>query len=167
MKDKITVGEVDWGAVAHRLIKFRELLGFNRETFAEVLGISLSKLITYEIGKERKSFGPLIEICQKAGISPRWLLTGEGKPFRRPDEEPLVDPMKVDKGCGFRRSDMRKSAEEGMMDQEMLEFVLSVDEFKAKNYKKFLSMSEIYQLVLYLGYRKVAPKSTHVDCLEI
>lgn len=61
------------------------------------------------------------------------------------------------RGPGRRRTDYRRDAEEGHMNEEQLEFIKAVDEYKRANGVPFPTWTEILDLVLYLGYRKVAP----------
>lgn len=61
------------------------------------------------------------------------------------------------RGPGRRRTDYRRDAEDGHMNEEQLEFIKAVDEYKRANGKPFPTWTEILDLVLYLGYRKVAP----------
>ena len=104
-------------------------------------------------------------ICQKINLSLRWLLSGEGFPFRSITDSNPIDPMKINKGAGIRLSKMRHDAEEGIMDDDLTEFIMALDEFKKKNKKTFLSSSDIYQITLFLGYRKVADKAAHIECI--
>lgn len=43
------------------------------------------------------------------------------------------------------------------MNEEQLEFLKAVDEYKRVNDRPFPTLTEILDLALYLGYRKVAP----------
>lgn len=61
------------------------------------------------------------------------------------------------RGPGRRRTDYRRAAEEGHMNEEQLAFLVAVEEYKRLNHRPFPSLTEILDLVLYLGYRKVAP----------
>lgn len=61
------------------------------------------------------------------------------------------------RGPGRRRTDYRRDAEEGHMNEEQLEFIRAIDEYKRANSKPFPTWTEILDLMLYLGYRKVAP----------
>lgn len=67
------------------------------------------------------------------------------------------------RGPGRRRSDIRRAAEEGEISDDLLEFVMAVDEYKTVNDKPFPSVSELYEIMLYLGYRKVAAKAKHIN----
>ncbi len=61
------------------------------------------------------------------------------------------------RGPGRRRTDYRRDAEEGHMNEEQLEFIRAVDEYKRVNARPFPTWTEVLDLLLYLGYRKVAP----------
>lgn len=88
-------------------------------------------------------------------------------PERREDER----RSKVDRrhglerrrGPGRRRADTRREAEEGEMSEELLEFVLACDEYKRVNNRPFPSWSEVYEVIRYLGYRKVTDRGEHID----
>jgi len=60
------------------------------------------------------------------------------------------------RGPGRRRTDDRRSAEEGEMSDEQFEFVLAVDTYKRLNNRPFPTWTEILEVVKQLGYRKVA-----------
>ncbi len=60
------------------------------------------------------------------------------------------------RGPGRRRSDERKSAEEGQMSDEQFEFIMAIDEYKRANARPFPSWTEVLELIKALGYRKVA-----------
>jgi hypothetical protein len=60
------------------------------------------------------------------------------------------------RGPGRRRSDDRRSAEEGEMTDEQFEFVMAVDTYKRLNKRPFPSWTEVLEVVKQLGYRKVA-----------
>ncbi len=63
------------------------------------------------------------------------------------------------RGPGRRRSDDRRSAEEGEMSDEQFEFVMAVDTYKRLNNRPFPSWTEVLEIVKQLGYRKVAASS--------
>ena len=60
------------------------------------------------------------------------------------------------RGPGRRRSDDRKSAEEGHMSDEQFEFVMAVDEYKRKNDRPFPTWTEVLEVIKAIGYRKIA-----------
>ncbi len=59
------------------------------------------------------------------------------------------------RGPGRRRTDDRRSAEEGEMSDEQFEFVMAVDTYKRLNNRPFPSWTEVLEVVKQLGYRKV------------
>ena len=63
------------------------------------------------------------------------------------------------RGPGRRRSDDRRSAEEGEMTDEQFEFVMAIDTYKRLNKRPFPSWTEVLEVVKQLGYRKVAASS--------
>ena len=71
------------------------------------------------------------------------------------------------RGPGRRRSDVRRSAEEGEMSDELLEFVMAIDDYKRANDRPFPSWSEIFEIVHYLGYRKVEKRGKHINDVQV
>jgi hypothetical protein len=67
------------------------------------------------------------------------------------------------RGPGRRRGEVRRAAEEGELTDELLEFVMVVDDYKRINDRPYPTISEIFELVHYLGYRKVADRSEHIN----
>ena len=49
------------------------------------------------------------------------------------------------------------------MTDELLEFVLAIDEYKRINKRPFPTWSEVFEVIRYLGYRRVADRSEHID----
>ncbi len=67
------------------------------------------------------------------------------------------------RGPGRRRGEVRRAAEEGEISGELLEFIMAVDEYKRINERPFPSWSEIFEIIQYLGYRKVADRAAHIN----
>jgi hypothetical protein len=67
------------------------------------------------------------------------------------------------RGPGRRRGEVRRSAEEGELSGDLLEFVMAVDEYKRINDRPYPTISEIFELVQYLGYRKVGERAEHIN----
>jgi hypothetical protein len=61
------------------------------------------------------------------------------------------------RGPGRRRTDYRRAAEEGHMNEEQVDFLRAIDEYKRVNHRPFPTWTEVLDIVLYLGYRRVAP----------
>ena len=49
------------------------------------------------------------------------------------------------------------------MSDELLEFVMAIDDYKRVNKRPFPSWSEVFEVIRYLGYRRVASKGDHID----
>jgi hypothetical protein len=62
------------------------------------------------------------------------------------------------RGPGRRRSDERKSAEEGEMDTAQFELVMAIETYKKVNRRMYPTWTEILEVVRQLGYRKVKPR---------
>jgi hypothetical protein len=80
-----------------------------------------------------------------------------------PSEAERRSGLERRRGPGRRRGDDRRAAEEGEITDEVLEFVMAIDEYKRLNSKPFPSWTEVFEIIQYLGYRKVAEKSEHID----
>lgn len=74
----------------------------------------------------------------------------------RRDETETTSTYDRRRGPGRRRTDYRRDAEEGHMNEEQLEFLKAIDEYKRVNGRPFPTWTEVLDLVLFLGYRKVA-----------
>ena len=60
------------------------------------------------------------------------------------------------RGPGRRRSDARRSAEEGEMSDEQFSFLMAINEYKRLNKRPFPTWTEVLDIIRALGYRKVA-----------
>lgn len=67
------------------------------------------------------------------------------------------------RGPGRRRGEVRRAAEEGEITGELLEFIMALDEYKRINERPFPSWSEVFEIIQYLGYRKVADPAKHIN----
>jgi len=67
------------------------------------------------------------------------------------------------RGPGRRRGEVRREAEEGEMSGELLEFIMAIDEYKRINDRPFPAWSEIFEIIHYLGYRRVADRAEHIN----
>lgn len=74
-------------------------------------------------------------------------------------DRPKLEGSQFDRrrGPGRRRTDYRRDAEEGHMNEEQLELLKAIDEYKRANDRPFPTWTEVLDVILYLGYRKVAP----------
>jgi len=85
---------------------------------------------------------------------------GSGRERRNPDRRVGMDRRR---GPGRRRGEVRRAAEEGEITGELLEFVMAIDEYRRINERPFPSWSEIFEIIHYLGYRRVAAKAEHIN----
>ena len=67
------------------------------------------------------------------------------------------------RGPGRRRGEVRRAAEEGEISGELLEFIMAIDDYKRINERPFPSWSEVFEIMQYLGYRKVAERAEHIN----
>ena len=49
------------------------------------------------------------------------------------------------------------------MNGELLEFIMAIDEYKRINDRPFPAWSEIFEIIQYLGYRRVAERAEHIN----
>lgn len=73
-----------------RIRKAREDAGYTRETFAELLDVSVSYMAEVERGRTGISVKMLIKICKMLGLSADYVLFGE----TRTDDELRVDRIR-------------------------------------------------------------------------
>jgi len=67
------------------------------------------------------------------------------------------------RGPGRRRTDERRVAEEGEMNVEQFEFVMAVEAYKKVNKRLYPTWTEILEVLLQLGYRKVLPREINLE----
>ncbi len=60
------------------------------------------------------------------------------------------------RGPGRRRSDDRRSAEEGEMSGQQFEFVMAIETYKKVNKRLYPTWTEVLEVLHQLGYRKVS-----------
>jgi hypothetical protein len=70
------------------------------------------------------------------------------------------------RGPGRRRGEIRRAAEEGELSGDLLDFVMAVDEYKRVNDRPYPTISEIFEIVQFLGYRKVDDRADHINIRE-
>lgn len=67
------------------------------------------------------------------------------------------------RGPGIRRSDDRKSAEEGEMTAEQFEFIMAIETYKKSNKRMFPTWTEVLEVITQLGYRKVEARTVQLE----
>jgi transcriptional regulator with XRE-family HTH domain len=73
---KQTKASIDIGL---RIQKKRKKNGLTSIDFGKVMGVSGSTITNWEAGRAAFPAHQLIKIAKKLGVSPAWLLTGEGE----------------------------------------------------------------------------------------
>ena len=67
------------------------------------------------------------------------------------------------RGPGRRRSDDRRSAEEGEMSAEQFEFIMAIETYKKVNKRMFPTWTEVLEVIQQLGYRKVERRNINLE----
>jgi hypothetical protein len=89
--------------------------------------------------------------------------TGYDGPERRVADRRSNTGLERRRGPGRRRTDERKSAEEGEMTAEQFEFVMAIQTYKKVNKKLYPTWTEVLEVIRQLGYRKVLPREIRLD----
>ncbi len=153
---------IDWFAVGKRIIYVRTTIrGLSQTEASDQLDIAAETLRGLENPRvhyaSRKSINIIWTLSHKWDLSINWILNGEGKPGD-PDTVELMPPtLIIDRGAGKRRSTSREAAETGSFCEEAMEFVVAVDKFKVLNQMGFPTLTQLYDIMLALGYRKAVP----------
>jgi hypothetical protein len=103
---------------------------------------------------------------RRTGLDRRKLSTeasGYTGPERRVAERREDTGLERRRGPGRRRSDDRKSAEEGEMNSEQFEFVMAIETYKKVNRRLYPTWTEILEIVNQLGYRKVEHREIQLE----
>jgi len=95
-------------------------------------------------------------------------MTAEQAGYTGPERRSGVDRREATglerrRGPGRRRSDDRRSAEEGEMNAEQFEFVMAIETYKKVNKRLYPTWTEILEIVRQLGYRKVLPRDIFLE----
>lgn len=65
------------------------------------------------------------------------------------------------RGAGKRLTEDRRAAETGSMNDDQFEFILAVEEYKHSRNQTYVSVTQMLEIALYLGYRKIAEKGEY------
>lgn len=91
---------MDYDLMRRRLIEARELIGYNRKEFAQMLNIPYRTITNYENGAREAGSDYLAKVATVCGITTDWLL-GVSDDKKSPDtskatprEEPETDPLR-------------------------------------------------------------------------
>jgi len=105
-------------------------------------------------------------VDRRAGIDRRQQTAEESGytgPERRVADRRSSTGLERRRGPGRRRTDERKSAEEGEMTAEQFEFVMAIQIYKKVNKKLYPTWTEVLEVIRQLGYRKVLPRELRLD----
>ncbi len=108
-------------------------------------------------GASENPQAPTPQIDRRKGGDRRRNVVDRRSGVDRRDAAGAVSQFDRRRGPGRRRTDYRRDAEEGCMNEEQLEFIKAIDEYKRVNNRPFPTWTEVLDVILYLGYRKVAP----------
>jgi hypothetical protein len=100
-------------------------------------------------------------VDRRSGLDRRQATAEESSyngPERRKEVQERRSGLERRRGAGIRREEERRSAEEGEMTPEQFEFIRAVETYKKVNHKLFPTWTEVLEVMLQLGYRKVEPR---------
>ena len=84
-----------------RFRQIRRAARITQEEFGQMLGVSRQTINAYENDRQRPPLDMLEKVCREQGISPHWILTGQGEPRTDTHYQPAEDsriPMAVTEG---------------------------------------------------------------------
>jgi len=106
-------------------------------------------------------------VDRRSGMDRRQLTmeqSGYTGPERRSGIERRVSTgLERRRGPGRRRSDDRRSAEEGEMTAEQFEFCMAIEAYKKINKRMYPTWTEVLEVVRQLGYRKVLARDIKLE----
>lgn len=151
--------QIDWVSSGSRFKKFREENNLSLLEAAQDMDLSESVITHFERGSytDRKSTNIIWKISSRWNLSINWLLNGIGEPHDPDPVKLMPETLMIQKGAGIRRSGSRTEAEDGIYADQILEFVMAVDKFKNTHQSRFPSLTQIYEILEALGYRKSVP----------
>jgi hypothetical protein len=101
------------------------------------------------------------EVDRRAGLDRRRKSAAEAGytgPERREPDDRRDTGLERRRGPGRRRSDDRRGAEEGEMNDAQFEFIRAIDTYKKVNKRMYPTWTEVLEVFRQLGYRKVKPR---------
>jgi hypothetical protein len=108
----------------------------------------------------------LDRVDRRAGLDRRSQSAEESDyagPERRSNDERRGTGLERRRGPGRRLADDRKSAEEGEMNPYQFEFVMAVQTYKKVNKRLYPTWTEILEILVQLGYRKVEHRDIKLE----
>lgn len=150
----IDIKTVNFAKVGERLKAYRLTQGLSIQEMAKRTNLRPGSIRNLEDGRQFSSLNQLWAIVNAEGLSVLWVFRGKGR-FDDTSPDMLPPTLIRKRGAGLRRNEERLVAEKGQYAGDPFEFVLAVEGFKRFNNKPFPTLTEIFELVLSLGYRKV------------
>ncbi len=74
-----------------RFRQIRRMTKLTQDEFGQILGVSRQTINAYENDRQRPTISMMEKVCEKQGISPRWLLVGLGDPKADPSYSTAED----------------------------------------------------------------------------
>jgi hypothetical protein len=105
-------------------------------------------------------------VDRRAGLDRRQMSIEDSDydgPERRVAERRIDTGLERRRGPGRRRADDRREAEEGEMNLDQFEFIMAIETYKKVNKRLYPTWTEILEIVRQLGYRKVLPRTVHLE----
>ena len=76
-----------------RLKELRKDLGYTQQDFADRLGIKRTTIGNYEVGRNEPVDSVIALICDRFGVSEKWLRTGEGEMYVETKKDDDIDRL--------------------------------------------------------------------------
>lgn len=153
---EITPDTLDWASINNRIHGYRLVKGLTLEQLSSRCNLPLSWMKKLSKGGKSKSLEELWTIIRTENLSINWFFNGVGEYFSDDPENILPPTIIRHRKQGVRRSKERINAEDGYIVGDPLDFILAVDLYKRHNSSPYPSLSEIFEILLCLGYRKIA-----------
>lgn len=149
---------INWVGLGMRLKNFREERNLTLDEAAQETDVSHDKLRSIEGAQKenRQATNFIWKICAKWNLSLNWFLNGIGKPHDADPVDLIPETLIIQRGVGIRREE-REEAETGNYSDDAFEFAMAVSKFQVVNGVLFPSLTQIFEIVQALGYRKTAP----------
>lgn len=152
---------INWDFFGTQMKSLRESGYMSLSQIAKALHLEEKTVLGIERGnrpkKTRRSTVIVWKVFHKCNVSLNWLLNGIGNPHDEDPIELLPETLIIERGKGIRLPAERIDSEEGNYVDETLEFVMAIDKFRHRNQVPFPSLTQLYEIILALGYRKSVP----------
>lgn len=157
--EQIKAENIDWTSIRKRIKTYRESKAISIEVAAEEMEIAPKTLENMENRDscENVHVNLIWRLNNTWNLSLNWLLNGIGSPESEDPPDLLPCTIIIPRGVGRQKTARREDVDNGRYTDEIMEFVVAIDKFKQKNDISFPSHTQIFDLLIALGYRKSAP----------